>query len=134
MNPMVNHPLVLVVEDDPDTAALYRTLLTAEGMEVACCGNGQQARQWWQAAARPPDLVVIDVRLPDISGLDLAREMSAPRDESSPAVIVLSAHGDPRMPQMSRQAGAAAFLDKLRDLDRLVETAWRLVRSRGVRA
>ncbi len=121
-------PLVLLVEDDADTAALYRSLLTREGMEVVTCSRGGEARAWCQQASRDPDLMVIDVSLPDTSGLDLCREfLSRVWRYRRPRVMVLSAHGDPRMATLSRQAGASVFLDKLKDIGEFVVSAKRLL-------
>lgn len=125
-------PLVLLVEDDPDTAALYQALLSAEGMEVVRCGNCTEALAWWRGSRRQPDLMVLDMRLPDGDGLDLCQEITGQyQPPQLPPVMVLSAHGDPRLPARCRQAGARAFLDKLDNLDQLISTAWRLIRDRG---
>ncbi len=125
---ITTRPLVLLVEDDPDTAVLYQAILSGEGMEVVLCGDCRQARDWWHAPPRRPDLLVLDMRLPDGNGLGLCQEMLAPLEGSErPPVMVLSAHGDPRLPSLSRQAGAHAFLDKLATLDQLVDTAKRLL-------
>ncbi|MCF8032666.1 MAG: response regulator [Desulfarculaceae bacterium] len=121
-------PLVLIVEDDTDTAALYSAVLESEGMEVVHCMDRQQANRWWGDAERRPDLVVLDVRLPDGSGLDLCSDFGGSQPgQLLPPIIVLSAHGDPRMPSLCRQAGAAAFLDKLETLDNLVDKAKELL-------
>ncbi len=123
-------PLVLLVEDDSDTAALYKALLNAEGMEVVRCGNCQQAVTWWRGSKRRPDLMVLDMRLPDGNGLDLCHEFSEVAESNCPPpIMVLSAHGDPRLPSRCRQAGARAYLDKLDNLDRFISTAWRLIRE-----
>ena len=121
-------PLVLLVEDDADTASVYQALLSREGMEVVTCTRGGEARAWCRRASRPPDLLVIDVALPDISGLDLCREFLGGAWKSRrPRVMVLSAHGDPRMASLSRQAGANVFLDKLKDIGDFVVSAKRLL-------
>ena len=126
-------PLILLVEDDADTAALYSALLSCEGLEVVCCSKGDEARTWWERSPRRPDLVMIDVILPDMNGLDLCREITAAgRAGGGPAVMVLSAHGDPRTAGRSLRAGASAFLDKLRDLDRFVSTVQGLLGGAGL--
>lgn len=112
--------LVLLVEDDPDIATLYSTLLTAEGMAVEVCTNCRQARDWWEAARRAPDLLVVDVRLPDGNGLDLCRTIVAsPNGARRPALLVLSAHGDPRLPTACQKAGGI-FMDKLNEQDQFM--------------
>lgn len=125
-------PLVLLVEDDADTAALYRAMLTAEDWEVVCCESAQAARSWWSRSEAPPHLLILDVRLPDSNGVDLCQELTVALAKGSvPAVLMLSAHGDPRMPKRCLKAGARAFLDKLRDLDRLVDTAKQLMQEQA---
>ena len=125
-------PLVLLVEDDADTAALYQAMLSAEGMEVVLCDSARMARAWWAQASVLPQLMILDVRLPDINGVELCQELTAKiSDGFRPAVLMLSAHGDPRMPTLCRKAGARAFLDKLRDLDQLLDTAKRLLQEQA---
>jgi DNA-binding response OmpR family regulator len=117
-------PLVLLVEDDRDTAMLYQALLAGEGLEVVHCEDCAQVKAWWGTSDRQPDLIVLDMRLPDGDGLMLCSDiMRKRRDEAGPPVMVLSAHGDPRLPSLCRQAGARAFLDKLSGLDVLLATA-----------
>lgn len=124
----MSRPLILLVEDDKDTAALYNAFLLAEGMEVVCCSQRRQAQLWCQKAPRQPSLVVVDVGLPDGNGLQLCEEL-ARRDNGLPCppVLVISAHGDPRMPSLCRQAGAQGFLDKLVNMDQFVEKVKELI-------
>lgn len=123
-------PLVLLVEDDRDTAMLYRTLLAGDGLDVVHCPDCAQAKAWWSEAPRQPDLIVLDMRLPDGDGLMLCHDlMRRLNSESGPPVMVLSAHGDPRLPSLCRQAGARAFLDKLSGVDVLLATARDLLGS-----
>lgn len=125
-------PLVLLVEDDADTAALYQAMLNAEGWDVVSCDSAQAARNWWTHTPQPPQLLILDVRLPDSNGVELCQELTAAlANGSGPAVLMLSAHGDPRIPKLCRKAGAKAFLDKLRDLDRFVDTAKQLMQEQA---
>lgn len=111
-------PLILLVEDDADIAALYGDVLAGEGMEVRHCRSRCEARDWWQSSRRQPDLVILDVRLPDGNGLDLCSELGRiGSGHPHPPVLVLSAHGDPRMPTLCKQAGASEFMDKMEGLD-----------------
>lgn len=120
-------PLVLLVEDDLDTATLFQAILSAEGLEVARCRSIGEALRWWRDVPHPPRLLVVDVRLPDGNGLDLCRTiMEISSQHTPPGVLILSAHGDPRLPAACRQAGWA-FLDKLAGQDRLVAKVHRLL-------
>jgi two-component system nitrogen regulation response regulator GlnG len=119
-------PLILLVEDDPDTAELYQAMLKAECMEVVCCHRIQQAVDWWSCSDRLPDVVVTDVLLPDGNGLEMLAGLEWPGGGCPPAVV-LSAHGDPRMPARCRKAGGAIFLDKLKGLKELIPQIKKLI-------
>src|ERR1700710_428349 len=77
---------ILVVEDDPKTAALVRLYLENAGHEVAVAADGRRALA--AARERTPDLVVLDVMLPGIDGLAVCRALRA---ESEVPVILLTA-------------------------------------------
>jgi DNA-binding response OmpR family regulator len=66
---------VLLVEDDLEVAATVRPYLEGAGYEVVCAATAAEARSLLQA--RPPDVVVTDIALPDGSGVELARDARA---------------------------------------------------------
>lgn len=125
-------PLVLLIEDDNDTSVLYQSVLMNDHIQVIPFENGANARNWLADAARRPDLMIIDVRLPDANGLDLCKEfVGYPDWRQKPPVLMLSAHGDPRLPVRCREAGASEFLDKLVGLDDFRNTVMRLLKPSG---
>ncbi len=123
-------PLVLIIEDDNDTSVLYRSVLMDDNIQVVTVGTANLARCWLADTPQHPDLLIIDVRLPDANGLDLCKEfiVSCPKSPKTP-ILMLSAHGDPRLPTRCREAGAAEFLDKLVGLDDFRHTVRRLLRE-----
>ncbi len=83
-------PLVLVVEDDSDLATVLSTLLSGDGLRVERVSNVAAARAW--LAARRPDVLVLDLDLPDGSGLDVVADLEAsapPSDEESRTSVVV---------------------------------------------
>jgi DNA-binding response OmpR family regulator len=80
-------PLVLVVEDEPEIAALMRDFLEADGFRVVLAADAEEAAGALRAA---PDCVLLDVMLPGASGFDLCREI---RSASDVPVLFLSARG-----------------------------------------
>lgn len=76
---------VLVVEDDPELAELLERKLGGHGFEVDCVSTGTEALDLFDSYR--PDLVLLDVRLPDISGLEVCREL---RTRSHTPIIILS--------------------------------------------
>jgi two-component system, OmpR family, response regulator len=85
--PEATGPLVLVVEDEPEIAALVRDFLAADGFRVLHAADAEQAAA---ALRRAPDCVLLDVMLPGGSGFDLCREI---RTASEVPVLFLSARG-----------------------------------------
>ncbi len=78
---------ILVVEDDPDIADLMRRYLQKAGFEVEVRGSGREALG--AIAAAPPDLLVLDLMLPQVSGLDICRSVrSTPRTADVPIIMV----------------------------------------------
>jgi two-component system cell cycle response regulator DivK len=68
-------PLVLVVDDNEKNLKLARDVLRAAGFQTLEAASGAQAIE--MAAERVPDLVLLDLRLPDMNGVDVARELGA---------------------------------------------------------
>jgi DNA-binding response OmpR family regulator len=83
----VGPSIVLLVDDDPDIRSLTRTFLDHEGYSVFSTGDAERATQIFRSVPRV-DLLVADIHLPGRSGLDLARELKALRNEL--AVLVIS--------------------------------------------
>ena len=80
---------ILIVEDHADSAEFLRLLLEPEGYVVKTAATAQHARE--EVAASKPDIILMDLMLPDVEGLDLLRELRAMSPESQ--VIVVSGHG-----------------------------------------
>jgi two-component system alkaline phosphatase synthesis response regulator PhoP len=89
-------PTVLVVDDEPQIAQIARDYLEHAGFSVVVTGNGAKALDL--ARSRHPDLIVLDLALPVIDGLDVARAL---RRESTVPIIMLTA----RVEESDRLAG-----------------------------
>ena len=81
---------VLVVEDDVTMAEVLKAYLTRAGYQVEWSGNGAEAAQLWQRIS--PDVVILDIMLPGLSGLELLRRRRRTGDHA--CVIMLSARGE----------------------------------------
>jgi two-component system KDP operon response regulator KdpE len=100
-------PLVLLVEDEQQMRTFVRLALTAHGHRVLEVENGRDALQ--QAAAHTPDLVLLDLGLPDMDGLEVTKHL---REWSAVPVIVISARGQEREKVEALDAGADDYLTK----------------------
>ena len=98
---------VLVVDDDPSLLKALRIGLTARGDDVLVAHSGAEAIN--QVALAGPDLVILDLGLPDIDGLEVCRRV---REFSNVPIVVLSAYGDERRKVEALDSGADDFVTK----------------------
>lgn len=100
-------PRILVVDDDPELRGLIRDFLAAHGLDVRCAGNGREMDQ--ELAARPVDLIVLDLMMPGEDGLAILRRL---RGTERPAIIMLSAMGQDTDRIVGLEVGADDYLAK----------------------
>lgn len=98
---------ILVVEDDDDTAEVVCTLLKDAGYDANAVDRGDDALE--SIASSLPDLVLLDIKLPDMNGLDVLREV---RSHSFLPMIVLSGFGTDRDRVSALEAGADDYMAK----------------------
>jgi two-component system KDP operon response regulator KdpE len=98
---------VLVVDDDPSLLKAMRIGLTARGDEVVTAHTGGEAVS--QVALAGPDLVILDLGLPDLDGIEVCRRV---REFSGVPIVVLSAYGDERRKVEALDSGADDFVTK----------------------
>lgn len=123
-------PRVLVVEDRPQTRYLLQVALGQEGMEVVVAGTVREALKALAAEPGAPDLVLLDLTLPDGSGERLARALRA--DVATRNVPVIVASCAPVGLLEMQAMDAQAVLPKPFDLTALIECVWdHLGRRRG---
>jgi two-component system KDP operon response regulator KdpE len=98
---------MLVVDDEPQILRSLRTALTAAGYDIQTAATGEEALRLLQG--RLPDLVILDLVLPGISGLEVCRRL---REHSSVPILVLSARGEERDKVAALDLGADDYLTK----------------------
>ena len=81
--------LIMVVDDDQDLAEMLAIVLTGEGMEVDLVGRGDEVMEIFRAT--PPDLVLLDIMLPGIDGIEVCKQIRA---ESMVPIVMLTAKGE----------------------------------------
>ena len=106
---------VLVVDDEPQILRALETTLRGAGYEVETASDGETALT--RAAARPPEAVILDLVLPDRSGIQVCREL---RTWLEAPVIVLSAVGEERDKVEALDAGADDYVTKPFGIDELL--------------
>jgi two-component system KDP operon response regulator KdpE len=100
-------PLVLVIEDEPQIRRFLRASLTAHGYRLEEAATGKAGLL--QASLQPPEIVILDLGLPDMDGLQVTREI---RSWSSVPILVLSARGQDQDKVAALDAGADDYLTK----------------------
>ena len=120
-------PLVLIVDDDAELSAMLVRLLQAEGWAAQTALTAAQAHQ--AIARQPPDVVLLDVMLPDANGLELCRRWRA----SHPAIgiLMLTARGDPIDRVLGLELGADDYLPKPFEKRELVARLRALLRRKA---
>ena len=100
-------PLVLVVDDEPQLRRFLRASLPAQGYRIVEAATGEEALR--EAAARAPDLVLLDLGLPDLDGVEVTRRL---REWSAAPIVVLSARDQEQDKIRALDAGADDYLTK----------------------
>jgi len=111
---------ILVVDDEPDIRDLVQDILEDEGYQVSVAENGETARE--KLRLRRPDLLLLDIWMPDIDGISLLKELCENKDNISFPVIMMSGHGTIETAVESTRLGAYDFLEKPLSLAKLLLT------------
>ncbi len=101
---------VLVVEDEANISEAIRFILRRDGWTVAIEDSGAEALA--RIIAAPPDLVILDVMLPGLSGFEILRALRAQPSTQTLPVILLTARGGAAARELARDAGASMFMAK----------------------
>ena len=122
-------PYLLVVDDDPGQRSLVETFLRSQGHRVETAASGADALK--RAEAAPPALVISDVRMPGMTGLELLRAVK--RAHPGLPVLLVTAYAGVRDAIGAIRDGAADYLEKPIDLDELAALVRRLLNTGGPR-
>ena len=104
---MTDAPRILVIEDEPEIRRFLRVSLSAQQFSVDEAATGQEGIS--KAASQPPDLVILDLGLPDISGFEVIGQL---RTWSSVPIVILSARGQESDKVAALDSGADDYLTK----------------------
>ncbi len=124
-------PFILVVDDEPDIRNLVREILVDEGYELAVAENGESARR--ACRTRRPDLVLLDIWMPDVDGISLLKEWSESDDGLPFPVIMMSGHGTVETAVEATRLGAYDFIEKPLSLAKLLVTVERAMEADKLR-
>jgi DNA-binding response OmpR family regulator len=120
---------IIIVEDQPDVADLLEEMLSVDGYQVIKIHSSGGALS--MIRAENPDLVLLDIMMPDVSGLDVLRFMRREPDLQQIPVVIVSAKTLPEDIRTGLEAGAAAYLTKPVDIAKLRRTVAEVLRAAG---
>lgn len=109
---------ILIVDDDPDIVAMLEDRLQSLGYGTVAARDGQQALE--HIAQESPHLVLLDLTLPKLSGLDVLKHLNRSRQTDGLPVVVMTAHGSIDAAVEAMKEGAYDFLTKPLDKDHLL--------------
>lgn len=118
-------PAILIVDDEPEVRTVVRSVLEADGYEVAEAADGHAALALMRAIGGPrgPHLVVLDVMMPGIDGVEVCRQL--PHDRTK--VLMLTAKDDPETRAAAEAAGADRYMTKPFSAVELLDTVRELL-------
>lgn len=110
---------LVIMEDEPDILLLVETTLNFGGHTVRSAGHGYEGIEL--VRQQPPDLVLLDVQMPDISGYDVLRILKSDSTLGQVPVLLFSANNRPEDIRKGKELGASGFLCKPFDPKNLLE-------------
>jgi two-component system, LuxR family, response regulator FixJ len=124
-------PTVFIVDDDEAVRGSLRLLIKSVGLSAVALASAREFLEQYEPAQ--PGCLILDVRMPEMSGLELQEQLN--RQGAMIPVVFITGHGDVPMAVEAMQAGAFDFLQKpFRDQDLVDCIQWALERDRGNRA
>jgi two-component system, NtrC family, nitrogen regulation response regulator NtrX len=122
----MSSPRILVVDDEADIRGLLSEILAEEGYEIEVAADAASARR--AAARQEPDLVLLDIWMPDMDGITLLREWNEKNTLRCP-VVMLSGHGTVETAVEATRLGAFDFVEKPLSIAKLLRTAERALEA-----
>ncbi len=128
---------ILVVDDSPTLRAAVEFVLTREGFQVAQAGNGVEALeqlQEWEKQGKRPALIISDIHMPEMNGLEFIRHAKATSSCRFVPVLVLTTERGENTKLEAKRAGAAGWINKPFNAEALVRAVHKLIRRPHARA
>lgn len=118
---------LLIIDDEKDIRELMQEIFAEEGYMVQTAANGEQARNQWRQFL--PDIIFLDVWMPDIDGISLLKEIQQESTLQHTKVVMMSGHGTIETAIEATKLGAYDFLEKPLSLAKLTVTAERAMEN-----
>ena len=103
-------PRILIVDDEVEIRGAFQSFLSNQGYEIITASNGLQALT--SAKAHEPDLILLDVTMPEMGGIEVCRQLKSDSEFPFTPIIIITALGDPENTVSGLGAGAEEYLTK----------------------
>lgn len=123
-------PLILVVDDEPDIRELIKDILEDENYQVSIAANGEEARAEFDK--QMPDLVLLDIWMPDIDGITLLKEFK--QQNKAVTIVMMSGHGTIETAVEATRLGAVDFIEKPLSMAKLLRGVEMALENRAKQA
>jgi two-component system phosphate regulon response regulator PhoB len=120
----MNEKTVMIIEDEEDAAELFAEMMRVSGYRVVKTSKSAPAIE--MMTAEKPDVILLDIMMPEVSGLDILRQMRSDPMLANIPVVIITAKGMPADIKNGMEAGASTYLTKpvgFLDLKEAVERA-----------
>ena len=123
-------PRILIVDDEPINLDILQTRLSVHGYEILTATNGEEALA--VATAQQPDLILLDIMMPKIDGIDVCRRLKADASLPFMPIILVTAKADSKDVVAGLEAGAEEYLTKPIDQAALVARVKSMLRIKAL--
>jgi two-component system cell cycle response regulator DivK len=124
----MSNAVILYIEDNVDNRTLIRRILTAEGYELKEAGNAVEALETLSLVR--PDLILMDINMPDVDGYTLTTQIRAMSGFESVPIVALTANVMRGDRERSLEAGCDGYIQKPIDIDSLPQQIERYLRKK----
>jgi DNA-binding response OmpR family regulator len=125
-----NPPHILIVDDNPANRDIFETRLAVHGYEIYTAGDGEEGLAL--ARERKPDLILLDVMMPKMDGIEVCQHLKGDGDLSFIPIILVTAKTDPKDVVAGLEAGADEYLAKPVDQTALVARVKSMLRIKAL--
>lgn len=119
---------ILYIEDNFDNRILIQRVLMAEGFDVQGADNAKQGIEL--ALSDPPDLILMDINMPEMSGLQATQALRQRQEMRNTSIVALTANVTQDILQETLKAGCDGYITKPVDVDRLPDQVMEYIRKR----
>ena len=126
----MNKGRLLLIDDEKDFVDTLTVRLEAKGYDIIKAFDGKEGLE--KAHAEKPDLIVLDIMMPEMSGYDVCRKLKVDQKFNNIPIIILTAKFEPNDIRFGKDMGADAYLTKPVELNILSDKIAELLKNRGI--